>query len=160
MIKIKIIALGKLKEPYLRDAVKEYEKRLSRFCSLQITELEPERLPDSPAASEIEAALKKEADIILKNVPEGAVKVALCIEGNQLSSEELTEKIFSLANAGKGSFVFIIGSSHGLHTTVKNAADIKLSFSKMTFPHQIARIILLEQVYRAFQINAGGPYHK
>ena len=160
MIKIKIIALGKLKEGYLRQASEEYLKRLSAFAKVEIAELEPVRLSDNPQNAEIEKALDTEATQILKKLDPNDYVVAMCIEGSQMSSEELSEKLSSLINLGSGSFVFIIGSSFGLSKEVKKRADLKISFSKMTFPHQLFRIMLLEQIYRAFKIKQGSNYHK
>lgn len=160
MIKIKIIALGKLKEGYLRQASEEYLKRLSAFAKVEIAELEPVRLSDNPQNAEIEKALDTEATQILKKLDPNDYVVAMCIEGSQMSSEELSEKMSSLINLGSGSFVFIIGSSFGLSKEVKKRADLKISFSKMTFPHQLFRIMLLEQIYRAFKIKQGSNYHK
>ena len=159
MIKVTLIALGKLKEAYLRDAVSEYTKRLSRYCDLEIIELEPIKLPDSPSKSQIDAALLKEADMIIKKIPKNCDVYPLCIEGKQLSSEEFAEKVDDLSQQGRG-IVFIIGSSYGLSETVKATAKMRFSLSKMTFPHQLFRVMLLEQVYRAFKINEGSTYHK
>jgi len=160
MIKIKIIALGKLKESYLRQASEEYLKRLSAFARVEITELEPVRLSDNPQSSEIEKALDSEATQILKKLDPNDYVVAMCIEGAQMSSEELSEKMSSLINQGSGCFAFIIGSSFGLGKEIKKRANFKFSFSKMTFPHQLFRIMLLEQIYRAFKIKQGSNYHK
>lgn len=160
MIKIKIIALGKLKEGYLRQASEEYLKRLSAFAKVEITELEPVRLSDNPQSAEIEKALDSESAQILKKLDPNDYVVAMCIEGAQMSSEELSAKMSSLIDKGSGSFAFIIGSSFGLSKEVKKRADLKFSFSKMTFPHQLFRIMLLEQIYRAFKIKQGSNYHK
>ena len=160
MIKINIICLGKLKEKYLRDAAGDYEKRLSAYAKVQIIEFEPERVSDNPSEAEIEAALKNEADKILKKIETGSFTVAMCIEGKQMESTEFSSLLTEKINSGTGVFNFIIGSSCGLHETVKKAADLKFSFSKMTFPHQLFRIMLLEQTYRAFKIRDGGKYHK
>ena len=159
MIKINIIALASLKEKYLKDAAEEYIKRLSAYCDLKITELQPVRLPEKPSAAEINAALDREAELIAKKIPAGDLVTALCIEGKQLSSEEFADKIREQMNLGRG-VTFIIGSSCGLSDVIKRRADLKLSFSKMTFPHQLFRIMLLEQLYRAFKICSGGAYHK
>lgn len=159
MMKIKIIALGRLKEKYLREAAAEYEKRLSGYCSLETTEIEPVHLPDRPSQVEIEAALEKEAQLILKRIPDGSAVFALCIEGNCFSSEEFSEQIAEFRSMGRN-LVFIIGSSCGLAEKVKKKADKRLSFSPMTFPHRLFRIMLLEQLYRAFKIIEGGAYHK
>lgn len=160
MIKIKIIALGKLKETYLREASLEYVKRLSAYAKTEIIELEPVRLPDTPSESEIEKALLTESEMIKKKIPENSMIVAMCIEGKQFASEEFSERLNDSINQGNGNLIFIIGSSHGLHPSVKAMADIKLSFSKMTFPHQLFRVMLLEQIYRSFKIGEGSKYHK
>ena len=160
MIKINIICLGRLKEKYLRDAAAEYEKRLSAYAKLNIIEFEPERLSDNPSSAEIEAALRTEADKILKKIEQGSYTVAMCIEGKQMESREFSALITDKANSGTGVFNFIIGSSCGLSDLVKKRADLKFSFSKMTFPHQLFRIMLEEQLYRAFKIRDGGKYHK
>lgn len=160
MIKINVISLGKLKEKYLREAVDEYTKRISGYAKLNIIELEPERLSDNPSESEIEAALLREADKIKKKIESGSFTVAMCIEGKQMASEEFAKMFSDKINTGTGVFNFIIGSSCGLHSSVKNFADLKFSFSKMTFPHQLFKVMLLEQIYRAFKINEGGKYHK
>ena len=160
MIKIHIIAVGHLKEKFLREASAEYEKRLSAFCKLQITEIEPERLPDSPKAAQILEALSNEGAKIISNIPNGAYVIPMCIEGKQMNSEKLSEKLESLAVFGESNVCFIIGGSYGLSDKVKELGSLKLSMSEMTFPHQLARIMLLEQVYRAFKITQGGTYHK
>ena len=159
MIKVTLICLAKLKEKYLREAVNEYQKRLSRYCSLDIIELEPVRLPEKPSQSEIDQALLKEADMILKRIPQNSELYTLCIEGKELSSEQFAEKVDALQSGGK-SLTFVIGSSYGISNKVKALANFKLSFSKMTFPHQLFRVMLLEQIYRAFKINEGSAYHK
>ena len=145
MIKVSVVCVGKIKEEYLRQACAEYVKRLSRFCKVDIKELAEGK------------NLKEEAAAILKNAK--GYKIALCVEGGKLSSPALAEKVKSLVDKGE-EITFIIGSSCGLDDTVKDEADLKLSFSEMTFPHQLMRVILLEQVYRAFMINAGSEYHK
>lgn len=160
MIRIKVIALGRLKEKYLREAVEEYLKRISGYARTEVIELEPERLSDQPSEAEIENALRSEADRILKKVDNGSYVIAMCIEGRQLDSREFSRLMEEQANSGTGSFTFIIGSSYGLHDSVKQKADLKFSFSKMTFPHQLFRIMLLEQVYRGFKISEGSKYHK
>lgn len=159
MIRVKIIALGRLKEKYLSAAVEEYSKRLSRYCSLEIAELSPKALPDNPSEAQIAAALEAEADMIIKAIPQGSRVVALCIEGKQSSSEELSLSLEKAAMSG-GSVTYIIGSSFGLANRVKAVADEKMSMSRMTFPHQLARVMLLEQIYRGFKINEGSAYHK
>lgn len=159
MIKVTLITLGKLKEKYLRDAVDEYIKRLSRYCKLDIIELTPVNLPEKPSRSEIEAALAKEAEGIEKRITEGSVVTALCVEGKSLSSELLADFVLKNTNEGKN-MCFIIGSSYGMSDLVKQRADLRLSLSRMTFPHQLFRVMCLEQIYRAFKINEGSTYHK
>ncbi len=160
MIKIKLITLGKLKEKYLREAVEEYSKRLSSYAKTDIVELEPVRLAESPSEAEIQKALSTEAEMIKKKIPENSFTVAMCIEGKQISSEKLSEALFSQINSGVGNLVFIIGSSFGLSDEIKATSNLKLSFSKMTFPHQLFRVMLLEQIYRSFKISEGSKYHK
>lgn len=160
MLGVTIICLGKLKEKYLRDASDEYSKRLSAFCKLNIVELTPEKLSDNPSEKEIENALTVEAKKITEKIPKGAYICSLCIEGKQISSEELSAEMESIGVGGTSNIVFIIGSSFGLSDIIKKMSNKKLSMSKMTFPHQLARIMLLEQIYRAVQISAGTKYHK
>ena len=160
MVKISLICLGKLKEKYLRDACAEYEKRIGAFGKLTVTELTPAPLPDNPSQAQITAALNTEAKLILSKLPQRSGVVALCIEGKTLSSEDFSAKLEELSVTGSGSVAFIIGSSFGLAEEVKRRADVRLSMSPMTFPHQLARVMLLEQIYRAFQISGGGKYHK
>ncbi len=157
---ITIIALGKLKEKYMRDFSEEYQKRLSAYCRLNIIELSPKKLPDSPSQSEINNALEAEARQIKAKIPSGAYVFSMCIEGKQMSSTEFSQKISNLAVDGKSNIVFILGSSFGLSEEIKELSDSKFSLSEMTFPHQMARVMLLEQLYRAFQISSGGKYHK
>lgn len=160
MIKITIIALGRLKEKYLRDASAEYEKRLESLCRLNIVELEPEKLGENPSENEIQKALLNEAKKIKSKIPDGCAIIPLCIEGKQFDSEIFADKINNFAISGTGHLCFVIGSSYGLSTEIKNMATLKMSMSAMTFPHQLARVMLLEQIYRAFKINCGGTYHK
>lgn len=160
MIRVTLIVLGKLKEKYLRDACLEYEKRLGAFCKLDIIELNPVKLPDDPSDSQIIDAIDREASEIQKRIPSGAKVYSLCIEGKMISSEQLASEIEKSAVSGNGNIAFIVGSSFGLSEKIKKASDFKLSMSPMTFPHQLARVMLLEQLYRAFQINLGGKYHK
>ncbi len=160
MIKIKIIALSKLKEKYLAEAQSEYLKRLSAHAAVEVIEIEPVRLPENPSNLEIAKALTAEAEAIKKKIPTQATVVAMCIEGKKLSSEAFAETMQNKINGGSGTFVYIIGSSFGLSPEIKAMADIKLSFSDMTFPHQLFRVMLLEQIYRAFKINEGSKYHK
>ena len=159
MIGVKFITLGTLKESYLREAAAEYEKRLGAFCKIRIVQLKEEKLSDNPSESEIKQALEKEAVKIFDEIPPRAYKIAMCVEGKQLSSEELADKLGEISER-YGDVCFIIGSSHGLSDKVKSAADYKLSLSKMTFPHQLFRVMLLESVYRAFNIIKGTKYHK
>lgn len=159
MIKITFITLGRLKEKYLRDAVDEYAKRLSRYCKLDIIELNPINLPEKPSQSEIDAALLKEAEMIEKRIPDGSIVTTLCVEGKSYSSEQLAQFVDTNTNSGKN-MCFIIGSSYGLSDIVKQKSDLKLSLSAMTFPHQLFRVMCLEQIYRAFKINEGSTYHK
>ena len=155
---INLIVIGKLKEEHLRSACAEYIKRLGRYCTFELHELDECRLGDSPSEKEIASALEKEGEQI-KKYAKGMI-VPLCIEGRQLSSPELSEKISSAGVNGCSTVTFIIGSSFGLASSVKNMGELRLSMSKMTFPHQLARVMLLEQIYRAFQIAEGGKYHK
>lgn len=155
---IKLIVIGKLKEDYLRNACAEYIKRLGRYCTFELHELDECRLSDQPSDKEIAAALRKEAEQI-KRYASGLI-VPMCIEGRQLSSPELAERISEAGVSGQSTVTFIIGSSFGLDPEIKAIGGLKLSMSKMTFPHQLARVMLLEQIYRAFQINTGGKYHK
>ena len=157
---IKIIAVGKLKEQYLRDAFSEYEKRLSAFCRLTVDEIDQEKLPDDPSDKEINKALETEAEKILQKIPAGSFVIPMCIEGKQLSSEKFSGLISGEASAGRNTFVFIIGGSCGLSDRVKQKADFKLSMSEMTFPHRLARVMLAEQLYRAFTIMNNRKYHK
>ena len=156
MQKVTILCVGKLKEKFYADAVSEYSKRLSRFCKLDIVELNEERLPEDPSPAQIEAALSREADTIRAKLPPAAMAVALCVEGKQRSGEELAR----LMADSVSHLVFLIGGSFGLHPSIKELAAVRLSMSPMTFPHHLARVMLLEQIYRAYQINAGTKYHK
>ena len=157
---VTLICLGRLKEDYLRSACTEYQKRLMGFCRFKIEELEAERLPENPSEAEIAAALEKEGERIIAKLPKAACTVALCIEGKQQSSEELAQLMSKAPSEGVSNMVFIIGSSYGLSDKVKCSAQIKLSMSKMTFPHQLARVMLMEQIYRAYTIINNRHYHK
>ena len=159
MMKVTLISMGSLKEKYLREASQEYQKRLSAYCDLTVLERKPVRLPENPTEKEIATSLKREAAEIEKSIPENSTVIALCIEGKTLSSESFAQEIQSVKDAGK-SLTFIIGSSYGLDETFKQKCAKRFSFSEMTFPHQLFRIMLLEQIYRAFRINGGGAYHK
>ncbi|MBQ4091360.1 MAG: 23S rRNA (pseudouridine(1915)-N(3))-methyltransferase RlmH [Clostridia bacterium] len=159
MATIRFITVGTLKEDYLRAAVAEYEKRLSGFCRVESVNLKESKLPENPSERDIQKALAEEAKAILAAMPDRAYKVALCIEGKQFSSEELAEKLNGAFNVSN-EICFVIGSSHGLCDSVKRAADLKLSFSKLTFPHQLMRVILAESIYRCMSIIKGTKYHK
>ncbi len=158
MFTVNIIAVGRLKEEYLRMASAEYAKRLQAFCTLRITEIDECRLSDRPSEKEIKNALETEAKSIMKHA--GGFIVPMCIEGKQMKSEALSAKFEEIAVSGCSEISFVIGSSYGLADSVKNSANLRLSMSEMTFPHQLARIMLLEQVYRAFMISSGKSYHK
>ena len=160
MMTIHLICVGKLKEKFYLAAVEEYSKRLSRSCKLNLLELPEERLPETPSDAQIEAALRKEFQLIQSKLPKGGVVIAMCIEGKTLSSEALAKKFNDWAVGGASQLTFLIGSSFGLHPETKALADFKLSMSPMTLPHHLARVMLLEQIYRAFQINEGSRYHK
>ena len=160
MINITVIALGKLKEKYMRDFCDEYQKRLSAYCKLNIVELTPKALSDNPSQTEIAQALSAEAQMIKAKIPSNSYVFSMCIEGKQMPSEAFSQKLSKLAVDGKSSIVFIIGSSFGLDAEIKKLSDERFSMSEMTFPHQMARVMLLEQLYRAFQISSGGKYHK
>ena len=160
MQKVTILCTGKLKEKFYLDAVAEYVKRLSRFCKLEIIELPEERLPEDPSPAQIEAALSKEADAVRAKLPNGCLVIAMCVEGDLLSSPALAQQMDAWTVAGASHLTFVIGGSYGLHPSVKNQAHLRLSMSPMTFPHHLLRVMLLEQIYRAYQINAGSRYHK
>ena len=160
MINIFIICVGKNKEKFFHDAFQEYTKRLSAFCTIRLIEVSEYRLPDRPGAKEIEKALSAEAEAIRKVIDKGAMLIALCIEGKQYSSTEFSEFLNTSMINGNSSFAFVIRGSYGLSEVIKEQADLKLSMSNMTFPHHLARIMLVEQVYRAFQILEGSRYHK
>lgn len=157
---IQLLCVGKLKEKFYADAVSEYAKRLGAYCKLSVVELPEERLPDRPSQALIDAALDREGDRILAKIPAGSVIIALCVEGNALSSEELAARMDKWAVQGGSQLTFLIGGSYGLHSKVKQRAALRLSMSPMTFPHHLARVMVLEQIYRAFKINEGSNYHK
>ena len=159
-MKITCVAVGKIKEMYFSEAVKEYAKRLSRYCKLEIVELPDEKTPDGASAAEEAAILEREGERILKAVREDAYVIALAIEGKVLDSVEFSRRLERLGVEGKSHIVFVIGGSLGLSPAVMKRADESVSFSRMTFPHQLMRVILLEQVYRGFRIMKGEPYHK
>ena len=155
-----IICVGKLKEQYLRDAVKEYTKRLSRYCKVTVYEVKDEMAPVSPSSGEAEKILQAEAKRITKYIKDDSYIIALAIKGEQVTSEVLAERIQDLMVRGSSHFTFIIGGSLGLDSSLLEAANWRLSFSKMTFPHQLMRVILCEQLYRSFTILRNEPYHK
>ncbi len=160
MLSVRLICVGRLGEKFWADAVKEYEKRLSAYCRLEIVELPEQRLPQNPTAGEIRQALQKEAALIGDRLPQGAALAALCVEGRPMSSEELAAWLERLAVSGGSRLCLVIGGSCGLDESVKQKAALRLSMSPMTFPHHLARVMVLEQLYRALNINAGGKYHK
>jgi len=159
-VNISIITVGKLKEKYLKQGIEEYTKRLSSYSKIEIIEVPDEKAPEVLSEAEMIQVKDKEGERILAKVPADAHVIALAIDGKQKSSEELADTLDKLATYGKSKVAFIIGGSLGLSSQVLQRADDKLSFSKMTFPHQLMRLILVEQVYRAFRINRGEPYHK
>ena len=160
MQKVTILCVGKLKEKFYTAAVAEYVKRLSRFCQLDIQELPESRLSDSPSQAEIDQALAAEAATIESKLPKGSAIIAMCIEGKELSSVQLAQKMNEFAVGGASHLTFLIGGSVGLSEQLKRKADFRLSMSPMTFPHHLARVMLLEQIYRGYQIQAGTKYHK
>ncbi|MDD7739077.1 MAG: 23S rRNA (pseudouridine(1915)-N(3))-methyltransferase RlmH [Fusicatenibacter sp.] len=159
-MKITLITVGKIKEKYLKDAIAEYTKRLSRYCRLEIIEVLDEKTPDQASQTEEEQIRDREGERILKLIKEDAYVITLEIAGKMLSSEELSEKINTLGVQGHSHLCFVIGGSIGLGKNVLKRSDFALSFSKMTFPHQLMRVILLEQIYRSYRILSGEPYHK
>ena len=159
-MKITILCVGKVKEKFYRDAISEFTKRLSRYCKMEIVEVADEKTVDDASETEIRLVKDKEGERLLKNIKDDAFVVCLCIDGKQLSSEALSEKIETLGIQGTSHIIFIIGGSLGLSDDVIKRANFKLSFSPMTFPHQLMRVILLEQIYRAFRIMNHEPYHK
>ena len=160
MFEITLITVGKLKEKFYISAAEEYLKRLKGYCQFKLLELQECKLPDNPSPAQIKAGLEKEAEQILQEIPKGAWFCVLTPEGKLLSSEAMAEKMSQIKGSGKSSACFLIGSSFGIADAVKNAADFKLSMSPMTFPHHLARIMVLEQLYRAETIQAGSKYHK
>ena len=160
MQRVTVLCVGKLKEKFYTDAAAEYVKRLQRYCKLDVVELPEYRLPEEPSPAEIQKALQTEGAAIRERLPRGGAVVALCIEGKPCSSEELSRRIIDFGVQGKTQITFLIGGSVGLDESIKKQADWRLSMSPMTFPHHMARIMLLEQIYRAYQIAAGTNYHK
>ena len=159
-MRITIICVGKIKEKYFTGAIEEYTKRLGKYCKLDIIELPDEKTPDTATPAEEERIKKKEGERVIKAIPEYAYVIALAIEGKQLSSVELAQKIEKLGVEGVSHIVFLIGGSLGMTDELLERADFLLSFSKMTFPHQLMRVVLLEQIYRSYRINSNEPYHK
>lgn len=160
IMKITIISVGKIKEKFYIEAIKEYSKRLSRYCTLKEITVSDEKAPENLSDKEIEQTKDKEGEKILKNIKDSSFVIAMCIDGNHLSSEVLASYIKDLGVKGKSDLTFIIGGSLGLSKNILSRADYKISFSKMTFPHQLFKVLLLEQIYRSFRINNGEPYHK
>ena len=160
MQRVTVLCVGKLKEKFYIDAAAEYVKRLQRHCKLELIELPEQRLPDDPSPAEIQKALRTEGDAIREKLPKGGAVIALCIEGKPCSSQELSRRMADFGVQGKTQLTFLIGGSVGLDEELKRRADWRLSMSPMTFPHHMARIMLLEQIYRAYQIADGTKYHK
>lgn len=159
MLQINILYVGNIKDKFFQDAVSEYEKRLSGFCKLKNIELKEEK-PKDESDAEIAAIIRKEGSRLLEAIPPKSYKIALCVEGKQISSEELAQKISDIPLSGYSEITFIIGGAFGMDERVKKAADFRLSISKMTFTHRMMRVILIEQIYRALNIASGGHYHK
>ena len=159
-IKITLVSVGKIKDKYLQLGIDEFKKRLSRFCKLGLIEVKDEALSERASERELEIVRQKEGNLILNKIPDGAYVIVMDIDGKQLSSQQLADKMRDVATYGQSHIVFIIGGSVGLADEIKKRADLKLSFSKMTFPHQLFKLMLMEQVYRAFKINTNESYHK
>ena len=160
MLNVKFICVGRMRERFYLDAFAEYQKRMSAYCRLELTEPTEQRLPERPSQAEIDAALEKEAAEILRAIPSDAYVVALCVEGRQFPSEYMAQLVEERENSGKPKLCFVVGGSYGLSETVKKRADLRMSMSKMTFPHHLARIMLAEQLYRGYKIREGSRYHK
>ena len=160
MLSIRLVCVGKLREQFFVDAFNEYSKRLSAYCKFECAELNETKLGSSPSDKEIAAALDKEAADIERALGKDAYVIAMCVEGIQLKSEDLAQRISFLAVAGRGRICFVIGGSFGISPRIKQRADMRLSMSEMTFPHHLARVMLAEQIYRAFKISEGSKYHK
>lgn len=157
---IDIVCVGNIKEKYFTDAIKEYQKRLGSYANVNIIEVDEYKLPNKNSQSKVEEGMDREADVILSKINERAYVIPLCIEGKQMDSAKFAEKIEKITVDGYSDICFIIGGSNGLHNKVKLRGQLKLSFSKMTFPHQLMRVVLLEQIYRSFRILRNEPYHK
>ncbi len=160
MLSVHLICVGKLKEKFYLEASQEYLKRLQGYCKLTLTELPEERLSQNPSQGEIDRALEREGQAISGKIPANSTIIALCVEGKPQSSEELAKTVDKIQQSGTKHLVLLIGGSFGMHPSVKQQAAVKLSMSPMTFPHHLARVMLLEQVYRAFKILEGSSYHK
>lgn len=160
MLSVHLICVGKLKEKFYREAVEEYTKRLKGYCKLNLVEIPEVKLSQDPSLGEIQAALDKEGDAIRAKIPQGSSIVAMCVEGKTRSSEELAQMVSAWSMNSAKHLVFVIGGSYGLHPSIKAEAWERLSMSPMTFPHHLARVMVLEQIYRAFKINEGSSYHK
>ena len=160
MLSVRLICVGKLKEAFYRQACAEYEKRLKGYCKMEILELTEQRLPEKPSQAELAAALQKEAAAITAKIPSGAMVIAMCIEGKPMSSEAFADVLTARMNSGVSQICVLIGGSCGLDEEIKRRAALRLSMSPMTFPHHLARVMVLEQLYRALNIASGGKYHK
>ena len=160
MLSVTLICVGKLRERFFLDAFAEYRKRLGAYCRFDCVEIAEQRLPEDPSPAQIEAALLKEAREIEKQLPPEAYVVSLCVEGKQLSSEEIASLLMQRENSGRSKLCFVIGGSFGLANCIKSRSDFQLSMSKMTFPHHLARVMLAEQLYRGYKIKEGARYHK
>lgn len=160
MLSVRIICVGKLGEKFWKQACDEYMKRLQGYCKPEIIELPEQRLPERPSQGQINQALQREAEIIRQKIPSGAAVIAMCIEGKQMSSKELANKLKEMTVSGISKLVILVGGSCGLDDTLKQQAKLQLSMSSMTFPHHLARVMILEQLFRAFNIVQGGQYHK
>ncbi len=160
MLQVKLICVGRLREKFYVEAFEEYRKRLGGYCKLECVDVPEQRLPENPSDAQVKAALEREGAEILKAIPHDAYVTALCVEGKELPSEAVAELIAGREGSGKPKLCFIIGGSFGLCDAVKNRAELRLSMSKMTFPHHLARVMLAEQLYRGFKIKEGSRYHK
>lgn len=159
-MKVTVLAVGKVKDKYLQLGIEEFTKRLSRFCKLELVEVKDEALSERLSAKDLDLVRQREGNLILSKLPDGAYVIVMDIDGKQLSSEQLADAMEDVTTYGQNHIVFVIGGSVGLADEVKMRADLRLSFSKMTFPHQLFKLMLLEQIYRAFKINANESYHK
>ena len=160
MLSVDLICVGKMKERFYLDAAQEYVKRLGGYCRMTVTELPEERLPDKPTTAQIQAALDREGEAILARLPKGGKVVALCVEGKLMDSPQLAQRLSQWTVEGASHITFLVGGSFGMSSKVKERAHLRLSMSPMTFPHHLARVMVLEQIYRAFKIQEGSGYHK